>query len=113
MCVWAGVMLLALAALNTCSYIQRFTRFSGELFGGLIAILFLQQFVQGVCDEFRIQSIPDYPMCARATSPLQARTCLLLRGNPHAQPARLGRDLRAACACSVSLPPRLQLVCAS
>jgi len=32
---------------------RRFTRFSGELFGGLIALLFLQQAVRGAVSEFR------------------------------------------------------------
>ena len=63
-CVWAGLMLLMLAVCNACDYITRFTRFTGELFGGLIAILFLQQFVEGLCDEFRLQYIAGYPMCA-------------------------------------------------
>lgn len=31
-----------------CQYINKFTRFSGELFGMLIAILFMQQAVKGV-----------------------------------------------------------------
>ena len=56
-CVWAGSMLLFVAALNGCNYITRFTRFSGELFGCLVAILFVQQFVQGVVGEFRQQDV--------------------------------------------------------
>lgn len=31
-----------------CQYINKFTRFSGELFGMLIAILFMQQAIKGV-----------------------------------------------------------------
>ena len=31
-----------------CEYITKFTRFSGELFGMLIAILFMQQAIKGV-----------------------------------------------------------------
>ncbi len=44
--VWAALMILLLAVTGTCVYINRFTRFSGELFGGLIAVLFLQQAVK-------------------------------------------------------------------
>ena len=44
--VWAAVMILLLAVTGTCVYINYFTRFSGELFGGLIAVLFLQQAVK-------------------------------------------------------------------
>ena len=42
-CVWAGIILMALSLLNACAYIDRFTRFSGETFGALIALLFMQQ----------------------------------------------------------------------
>lgn len=41
--VWTSVMLLIVSLSGACAYIARFTRFSGELFGGLIALLFLQQ----------------------------------------------------------------------
>ena len=47
--VWAALMILLLAVTGTCVYIKRFTRFSGELFGGLIAVLFLQQAVKVIC----------------------------------------------------------------
>ena len=47
-CVFAGIMILVLAAVNSCRFINKFTRFSGELFGMLIAVLFLQQTVK-VC----------------------------------------------------------------
>jgi hypothetical protein len=40
-CVWTAAMVAALALANACTYITRFTRFAGELFGALIAILFL------------------------------------------------------------------------
>ncbi len=36
--MWAGVMILALSAAGACRYIHLFTRFSGELFGALIAV---------------------------------------------------------------------------
>ena len=41
-----------------CRYIDRFTAFSGELFGMLIAILFLQQTVEGLEAEFRVATGP-------------------------------------------------------
>jgi len=41
-------MLAALAILGACSFINRFTRVAGELFGLLIALLFVQQAVK-VC----------------------------------------------------------------
>ena len=44
--VWAALMILLLAVTGTCVYINSFTRLSGELFGGLIALLFLQQAVK-------------------------------------------------------------------
>ena len=37
-CVWAAIMILALTAAGACRYIHLFTRFSGELFGALIAV---------------------------------------------------------------------------
>lgn len=50
---WAGGMMAVLAILNTCKYIHRFSRFSGEIFGLLIAILFAQQAIGGLVDEFK------------------------------------------------------------
>lgn len=50
---WAGGMIAVLAILNTCKYIHRFSRFSGEIFGLLIAILFAQQAIIGLVDEFK------------------------------------------------------------
>ncbi|KAJ8620444.1 hypothetical protein MRB53_028973 [Persea americana] len=53
-CVWTAFLLLSLAVLGACSIINRFTRVAGELFGLLIAMLFMQQAIKGVVDEFRI-----------------------------------------------------------
>ena len=50
---WTAAMCALLALFNTCAYIHHFTRFSGELFGLLIAILFLQQAVKGLMSEFQ------------------------------------------------------------
>ncbi|XP_038685962.1 boron transporter 1-like isoform X1 [Tripterygium wilfordii] len=53
-CVWTALLLFLLAILGACSIINRFTRVAGELFGLLIAMLFMQQAIRGVVDEFRI-----------------------------------------------------------
>ncbi|KAF5931474.1 hypothetical protein HYC85_032347 [Camellia sinensis] len=53
-CVWTAILLFLLAILGACSIINRFTRVAGELFGLLIAMLFMQQAVKGLVDEFRI-----------------------------------------------------------
>ncbi|XP_044501904.1 probable boron transporter 2 [Mangifera indica] len=53
-CVWTTLLLFLLAILGACSIINRFTRLAGELFGLLIAILFMQQAVKGIVEEFRI-----------------------------------------------------------
>ncbi|KAL5700731.1 putative boron transporter 2 [Ranunculus cassubicifolius] len=53
-CVWTAILLFILAILGACSIINRFTRVAGELFGLLIAMLFMQQAIKGLVDEFRI-----------------------------------------------------------
>ncbi|MQL71587.1 hypothetical protein Taro_003927 [Colocasia esculenta] len=53
-CVWTAFLLFAMAILGACSIINRFTRVAGELFGLLIAMLFMQQAIRGLIDEFRI-----------------------------------------------------------
>lgn len=58
-CVWTAVLLFFLAILGACSIINRFTRVAGELFGLLIAMLFMQQAVKGVIDEFRVPKRED------------------------------------------------------
>lgn len=58
-CVWAGAACVALALSGACSYISRFTRFAGESFGALIALLFLQQAIKGCVDEFRTPDTDD------------------------------------------------------
>lgn len=44
--VWTAFLLLSLAVLGACSIINRFTRVAGELFGLLIAMLFMQQAIK-------------------------------------------------------------------
>ncbi|KAF8390433.1 hypothetical protein HHK36_024959 [Tetracentron sinense] len=53
-CVWTAILLFLLAILGACSIINRFTRVAGELFGLLIAMLFMQQAIRGLVEEFRI-----------------------------------------------------------
>ncbi|KAH0924533.1 hypothetical protein HID58_016789 [Brassica napus] len=53
-CVWTALMLFVMAICGACSIINRFTRVAGELFGLLIAMLFMQQAIKGLVDEFRI-----------------------------------------------------------
>ena len=44
--VWAAVFIFVLAMAGACKFIDKFTRFSGEVFGMLIALLFLQQAIK-------------------------------------------------------------------
>lgn len=53
-CVWTAALLFLLAISGACSIINRFTRVAGELFGMLIAMLFMQQAIKGLVEEFRI-----------------------------------------------------------
>lgn len=53
-CVWTAFLLFLLAIFNACTIITRFTRVAGELFGMLIAILFIQEAIKGVLSEFKI-----------------------------------------------------------
>ncbi|XVE57155.1 hypothetical protein DITRI_Ditri04bG0069200 [Diplodiscus trichospermus] len=53
-CAWTALLLFLLAILGACSIINRFTRVAGELFGLLIAMLFMQQAIRGVVEEFGI-----------------------------------------------------------
>ncbi|KAH9622276.1 hypothetical protein KSS87_001376 [Heliosperma pusillum] len=53
-CVWTSALLFIMAILGACSIINRFTRLAGELFGLLIAMLFMQQAIKGLVEEFGI-----------------------------------------------------------
>ena len=44
--MWTAILLFLLAILGACSIINRFTRLAGELFGLLIAMLFMQQAIK-------------------------------------------------------------------
>ncbi|KAK4482131.1 hypothetical protein RD792_009271 [Penstemon davidsonii] len=58
-CVWTAALLVMLAILGACSIINRFTRVAGELFGMLIAMLFMQQAIRGLVEEFRVPERED------------------------------------------------------
>ena len=57
-CAWVliltALMHFVLALLNASEYIHAFTRFSGETFGTLIALLFFQAAVKGLKHEFEV-----------------------------------------------------------
>jgi boron transporter len=58
-CVWTGVLVMMLAVTNACLYISKFTRYAGEAFGLLIAMLFLQQAIKGTVEEYRRPATAD------------------------------------------------------
>ena len=66
-CTWAAIMLWLTAISGACRYIYKFTRFSGELFGMLIATLFLQQAVEGLKEGFQpdtgVDAVTYGPLC--------------------------------------------------
>lgn len=45
-CIWTAVMLFLMAMFNAAAILNRFTRFSGELFGMLITVLFMQEAIK-------------------------------------------------------------------
>ena len=45
-CLWTALFLFLLAIFNACTIITKFTRIAGELFGMLIAVLFIQESVK-------------------------------------------------------------------
>ncbi|KAF3450831.1 hypothetical protein FNV43_RR06920 [Rhamnella rubrinervis] len=51
-CVWTSLLLFLLGIFNACAIINRFTRIAGELFGMLIAVLFIQEAIKGMVSEF-------------------------------------------------------------
>jgi len=53
-CVWTALLLCLLAIFGACSIINRFTRVAGELFGMLIAVLFMKEAIKGLVDEFSV-----------------------------------------------------------
>ncbi|KAK9747577.1 hypothetical protein RND81_02G001500 [Saponaria officinalis] len=58
-CVWTAALLFIMAILGACSIINRFTRLAGELFGLLIAMLFMQQAIKGLVEEFGIPQLEN------------------------------------------------------
>lgn len=71
-------------ATTPLQYISRFTRLSGELFGMLIALLFLQQAVKGSVEEFRSSGSSEGAAAAGASAgaapPADAATWQLING---------------------------------
>ncbi|XP_051129658.1 probable boron transporter 7 [Andrographis paniculata] len=53
-CTWTALFLLLIATFNLCAIIHRFTRLAGELFGMLIAVLFIQEAIKGIIEEFNV-----------------------------------------------------------
>jgi hypothetical protein len=62
-CLWVALMIFGLAATNACDYTDRFTRLPGEMFGMLIAVLFMQQAIKGTLGEFRVDDTPLSVRC--------------------------------------------------
>ncbi|KAE7997383.1 hypothetical protein FH972_002024 [Carpinus fangiana] len=58
-CVWTALLLFLLAIFNACTVINKFTRIAGELFGMLIAVLFIQEAIKGIVSEFEIPKAED------------------------------------------------------
>ena len=46
--MWTALILVVIAIFNVADIINRFTRIAGELFGMLIAVLFIQQTIKVV-----------------------------------------------------------------
>ncbi|KAK2651496.1 hypothetical protein Ddye_011352 [Dipteronia dyeriana] len=61
-CVWTSLLLFLLAIFNASDVINRFTRIAGELFGMLIAVLFIQEAIQGIVSEFEIPKGEDHKL---------------------------------------------------
>ncbi|XP_008792103.2 boron transporter 4-like isoform X1 [Phoenix dactylifera] len=58
-CIWTACMLFLLAIFNASAVITRFTRVAGELFGMLITVLFVQEAIKGMVNEFNIPEGED------------------------------------------------------
>ncbi|KAG8053248.1 hypothetical protein GUJ93_ZPchr0001g29712 [Zizania palustris] len=59
-CIWTAIMLFLLAMFNASNVISRFTRVAGELFGMLITVLFLQEAIKGIIEEFKVPGDADH-----------------------------------------------------
>ncbi|CAN1287621.1 Boron transporter 4 [Linum perenne] len=58
-CVWTSIMLCTLAIFNAGNIINKFTRVAGEMFGMLIAVLFIQEAIKGLVSEFNVPEADD------------------------------------------------------
>jgi boron transporter len=50
--IWAGLLIILLSVLNFCSLIRLITRYSCEIFGALIAVIYLYTGVTGIASHF-------------------------------------------------------------
>eukprot|EP01135_Chromosphaera_perkinsii_P001340 Nk52_evm67s164 gene=Nk52_evmTU67s164 len=55
--IWAGIMHMILAANNACDLIRFVTRFSAEIFGVLIAIIYIWNGIEELVDDFSNETI--------------------------------------------------------
>ena len=58
-CVWASLFLVITSIANACALIDKFTRFSAEVFGLLTALLFIGEAIKGLVGEFGVQGDPN------------------------------------------------------
>ena len=61
--VWAALFIFILAMAGACKFIDKFTRFSGDLFGMLIAVLFLQQAIKASLPATATASLSHVSWC--------------------------------------------------
>ncbi|KAF5934772.1 hypothetical protein HYC85_025901 [Camellia sinensis] len=73
-CVWTTILLLLLAAFNACTIISRFTRIAGELFGMLIAVLFMQEAIKWLYTNGLLAIIFSFGLLFTALKSRGART---------------------------------------
>ncbi|KAL5568581.1 hypothetical protein UlMin_025156, partial [Ulmus minor] len=58
-CVWTALLLFVLPIFNDCTIINGFTRISSEIFGMLIAVLFIQESIKEMVIEFKLPKVED------------------------------------------------------
>lgn len=70
-CLWTGLLLFLLAVLGACTFINRFTRLAGELFGILIAMLFMQEAI-------RVSKRASFTLQSQLILAFATKACVLL-----------------------------------
>ncbi|GLJ39281.1 hypothetical protein SUGI_0801620 [Cryptomeria japonica] len=58
-CVWTTLLLFVFAIFSSCTIINTFKRLAGEVFGMLIVVLFLQEAIKVMVEEFCILENED------------------------------------------------------